>query len=303
MRVYPEMKCRRCKNPAVIKMTRHNTAYCGFCFQFYIYDQVRRALTEYKMLKKKEPVLVAVSGGKDSLALWDILIKLGYPAVGLHLNLGIGAYSEASQNKVETFARSKNLQLITHAYQEAHGLGVVDIARETARPACSACGTMKRYHFNRIARENGFAVVATGHNLDDEAARLMGNVLQWQEHYLQKQSPALSAKDGKWAKKIRPLYRLTEREIAAYAVITRIDYIVEECPMSKGAKMFLYKEALNKLEEASPGTKHRFYLGFLQKKKEILSPQEENNQCCQSCGQPTRGESCSYCRLMERVAT
>lgn len=283
-------------------MTRHNTSYCSFCFQFYIYEQVRRALSERKMLQKKEPVLVAVSGGKDSLALWDILIKLGYHAVGLHLNLGIGSYSETSQNKVEAFARSRDLELITHAYQESYGLGVMEIARETARPACSACGTMKRYHFNRIARENGFPVVATGHNLDDEAARLLGNILQWQNHYLQKQSPVLSGDDGKWAKKVRPLYRLTEREIAAYTVISKIDYIVEECPMSKGAKMFLYKEVLNQLEEASPGTKHQFYLGYLQKKEEIFSPLGENNQCCLSCGQPTQGSICSYCRLMERVA-
>ncbi|MFQ5781278.1 MAG: tRNA(Ile)-lysidine synthetase, partial [Nitrospiria bacterium] len=166
----------------------------------------------------------------------------------------------------------------------------------------SACGTMKRHHFNRIARDNGFKVVATGHNLDDEAARLLGNVLQWQDHYLQKQSPVLSDDGGRWAKKVRPLYRLTEREITAYSVINRIDYIIEECPMSKGAKMFLYKEVLNQLEETSPGTKHQFYLGFLKQKKRGLFPQEGNDQTCLSCGQPAQGPFCSYCRLMERAA-
>ena len=35
-------------------------------------------------------MLVAVSGGKDSLALWDVLIELGYQTTGLHLSLGIG---------------------------------------------------------------------------------------------------------------------------------------------------------------------------------------------------------------------
>lgn len=286
-----------------MKMARHNTAYCSYCFQFYVYEQVRRAISEHNMLQKKEPVLVAVSGGKDSLALWDILTKLGYHAVGLHLNLGIGSYSAASQHKVEAFACARDLELITHDYQEAYGLGVVEIAQETARPACSACGTMKRYHFNRIAKEKDFPVVATGHNLDDEAARLLGNVLQWQENYLQKQSPSLSSEDGKWARKVKPLCRLTEREMAAYTVISGIDYIIEECPMSKGAKMFLYKEMLNRLEESSPGTKHHFYLGYLQKKEKIFSPQVEDNQCCTSCGQATRGKTCAYCRLVERVAT
>jgi uncharacterized protein (TIGR00269 family) len=145
--------------------------------------------------------------------------------------------------------------------------------------------------------------VATGHNLDDEAARLLGNVLGWQEAYLEKQSPVLSDDGGRWARKVKPLYRLTEREVAAYAVMNRIDYIVEECPMSKGAKMLLHKEMLNKLEEASPGTKHKFYFGFLTRK--ALSPplpKEEDNSCCSSCGQPSQGALCSFCRLMERVA-
>lgn len=297
------MKCRRCERPAVIKMERHNTSFCRFCFEFFVHDQVRKAIAEEKMFDRKEPVLVAVSGGKDSLALWDILVKLGYRTAGLHLNLGIGAYSAASQKKVELFAASQQLELVTHAYEEAYGLGVTEVAKEAKRPPCSACGTMKRYNFNRIALEKGFPVVATGHNLDDEASRLLGNILQWQEGYLEKQSPVLPGAGGRWAKKVKPLYRLAEREIAAYAIVNRIDYIVEECPNAKGAKTLLYKETLNRLEEASPGTKQKFYIGFLERQKE-LSPVErvDDFKSCESCGQPTSGALCSFCRLMEKVA-
>lgn len=283
-------------------MERHNTALCRYCFDFYVFEQTQKAISAYKMFQRSEPILVAVSGGKDSLALWNILIKLGYRTAGLHLNLGIGAYSERSQKKVEEFAKSRQAELIVHAYREAYGLGVAEIAEETARPPCSACGTMKRHHFNRIALERGFPVVATGHNLDDEAARLLGNVLQWQASYLEKQSPVLSEEGGRWARKVKPLYRLAEREIAAYAVLNRIDYIVDECPMAKGAKALQHKEALNRLEEASPGTKHKFYFGFLERKGPAPPETEEETGCCSACGQPTRGTLCSFCRLMERVA-
>lgn len=297
------MKCRRCKGSAVIKMPRHNTAFCDPCFQEYLLKQVEKAISSGEMFVKDAPVLVAVSGGKDSLALWDILIKLGYETAGLHLNLGIGAYSESSQNMVEKFAKARNLELITHSYRETFGLGVVEIAKGSARPACSACGTMKRHHFNRIAIEKGFPVVATGHNLDDEAARLLGNLLKWQVPYLEKQSPVLSDDGGRWAKKVKPLYRLPEREIAAYAILNRIDYIVEECPMSKGAKMFTYKETLNQLEEASPGAKHQFYLGFLKQKESAFPtpPPAKKDDTCLSCGQPSQGGQCGYCRLIERA--
>jgi len=296
------MKCRKCKRPAVIKMPRHNTAFCETCFQTYLYHQIEKAISDGKMLDKSAPVLVAVSGGKDSLVLWDILLKLGYDARGLHLNLGIGAYSEISQKKVETFAHAQGLELIIKNYQAEYGLGVVEIAKNTARPPCSACGTMKRHHFNRVAMEEGYAAVATGHNLDDEAARLLGNVLKWQTAYLEKQSPVLAADGGRWAKKVKPLYRLPEREIAAYAILNRIDYIIDECPMSQGAKMFLYKETLNRLEEASPGTKHQFYFGFLKEKESAFpSSIEGDMRSCSVCGQPCQGEQCGYCRLIEKA--
>ncbi|MFQ5597848.1 MAG: TIGR00269 family protein [Nitrospiria bacterium] len=297
------MKCRRCENPAAIKLPRHNTAFCDSCFRNYLQKQVMKAISSHRMFDFDQQILVAVSGGKDSLVLWDILSKLGYATVGLHLNLGVGDYSNISQANVERFAASRGLKFIVQNYREDYGLGLIEIAKETARPPCSACGTIKRHHFNRIPLEKGFSVVATGHNLDDEAARLLGNLLNWQRAYLEKQTPVLGDDDGKWARKVKPLYRLPEREIAAYAVLNRIDYIVEECPMSKGAKTFLYKEMLNRLEEASPGSKLQFYLGFL-KEKECAFPAktEVEPNICSSCGQPCGGEQCGYCRLMQRVA-
>jgi uncharacterized protein (TIGR00269 family) len=161
-----------------------------------------------------------------------------------------------------------------------------------------------------VAWQNHYDVMATGHNLDDEAARLLGNVLQWQEDYLQKQSPSLPASVEGFAKKVKPLYRMTEREIAAYAVINRIDYLVEECPMAKGAKMLVYKDTLNRLEAESPGTKQRFYWGFLDKQEKAASVSPSMSdidqltlQPCTVCSQPTTAGTCSFCRMMIRAKT
>jgi uncharacterized protein (TIGR00269 family) len=154
----------------------------------------------------------------------------------------------------------------------------------------------------------GYHVLATGHNLDDEAARLLGNILHWQTEYLEKQGPTLPDSVEGFAKKVKPLYRLAEREIAAYAIVNGIDYIVEECPNAKGAKMLLYKDILNRLESESPGTKQAFYWGFLvrQKADEHMRPSmAEHDRAvlhpCATCGQPTTGEICSYCKLMVRA--
>lgn len=298
------MRCRRCGERAVLKMPRHNTAVCGGCLKDYVLEQVKRAIKDHKMFNHGDRVLVAVSGGKDSLTLWDILMRLGYRTAGLHIQQGIGDYSEESFRKTVAFSRSREAELIIHSLKEEEGAGVLELAELTDRSPCSACGVMKRYNFNKIAHDRGFDVLATGHNLDDEASRLLGNVLHWQDDYLAKQSPALQATHEKFVKKVKPLYRLAEREITAYAVVNRIDYVIEECPMSVGSKMLMNKEVLNRLEVNSPGTKHAFYFGFLERqKREDLSRGDAIVQSCRRCGQPTTATVCSYCRILEKVKT
>ncbi len=306
------MDCTKCKTKAVIKLPRHHASFCKGCFNGFVHDQVAKAIKSQKMFGKDQRILVAVSGGKDSLALWDVLLKLGYKADALYVNLGIGGYSDRSYEKVRLFAdriaAPLGATLHTHKVEQEEGAGIRELAHLVHRPTCSTCGTIKRYQFNRAAIEHEYDVMATGHNLDDEAARLLGNVLHWQEEYLDKQGPSLPASVEGFAKKVKPLYRLTERELAAYCVLNKIDYIVDECPMAQGARSLLYKEVLNRLETESPGTKQTFYWGFLEKqskKESAPTTMAEKDQAmlhpCRICKQPTTSEVCSYCKLMARA--
>lgn len=306
------MRCRTCPQSAVIKMPRHNLALCPACFTTFVHNQVARGIKAQHMFSKDDRILVAVSGGKDSLVLWHVLLALGYRADALYVDLGIGDYSIQSRRKVEAFAEKAGSGAILHIHTVAQeeGAGIKELSMLVHRPTCSTCGTIKRYQFNRVAVEQDYDVMATGHNLDDEAARLLGNVLHWQMEYLEKQSPSLPASLDGFAKKVKPLYRLTEREIAAYAVIHHIDYIVEECPMAKGSKMLMYKEALNRLETQSPGTKQSFYWRFLEQQAKSSSPaptmidhDRAHLHPCSTCGQPTTAERCSYCKLIDKANT
>lgn len=246
-------------------------------------------------------MLVAVSGGKDSLALWDVLLELGYPADGLFIGLGIGGYSARSREKVLAFARSRKAEL-WEVDLGARWRGVEELARRARRVPCSACGLVKRYLFNRVAREEGYEVVATGHNLDDEAASLLGNVLRWQTGYLARQSPVLREEEG-FVRKVKPLVRLTERETAAYAFTRGIDYVLEECPLAAGASSLLYKEVLNRLELESPGTKQQFLQGFLERVSPLFEEREGSPELrpCSACGQPTTAGVCAFCRMIRRA--
>jgi len=296
------VRCKRCRSaPVALKLPRHHTALCAGCFDHYVVDQVERAIRSYRMFRRDEPVLVAVSGGKDSLGLWDLLHRMGYQTTGVHVQQGIGGYSGDSEAKTRAFAETNRLPLIVYDLAREYGGGVTAIAETSRRNACSACGTVKRYAFNKIGRELGFQVVATGHNLDDEAARLLGNLLRWQVDYLAKQSPALPASHAKLIRKVKPLFRLTEQEVAAYAVLRKIDYVIDECPMSHDAKSLQYKAMLNQLEHDSPGTKQFFYLEFLRRQPldgADASAEEVVLNECVRCGEPTTGELCGHCRLV-----
>lgn len=299
------MKCRVCRQPAVIDVPRHNANFCQEHFERLCRDQVARAITDFSMIGAGERVLVAVSGGKDSLAVWDLLLALGYEADGLYLGLGIGEYSDASGDYARAFAEERGLRLRVLDLREEHGFDVPTAARATRRVPCSACGLSKRHLFDAAAVEGGYDVVATGHNLDDEAAVLFGNTLRWDLEYLGRQLPVLPAHDG-FPRKVKPLVRLSERETAAYCVLRGIDYQVEECPMAAGNRHLGYKEALNTIERESPGTKTAFYFNFLERAASLFAasaaPPGGELRRCERCGAPSQGEVCAFCRLVERSA-
>ena len=114
----------------------------------------------------------------------------------------------------------------------------------------------------------------------------------------------LPATDG-FVRKVKPLIRLSERETAAYCVLKGIDYIVEECPNAVGNKHLGYKDALNTIEDQSPGSKAAFYFGFLAraapKFTEAAVGEREELHPCPSCGAPTTAEVCAFCKLVNRA--
>ncbi len=301
------MKCRSCRAPAIIDLPRHNANFCAEHFQQLCRRQVTKAIDDFAMISPGERALVAVSGGKDSLAVWDLLLDLGYAADGLYVGLGIGDYSDESEGYARRFADERGLVLHVVSLRGDYGYDVPTAARATRRVPCSACGLSKRHIFDDVALREGYDVLVTGHNLDDEAAVLFGNTMRWDVDYLARQSPVLPAADG-FPRKVKPLVRLTERETAAWCVVRGIDYLVEECPMAAGNRHLGYKETLNAIEERSPGSKAAFYLNFVEKMGPLLRRDVDGDEPaatlapCARCGSPTPGEICAFCRLVETAS-
>jgi len=289
------MKCRFCGKKAYIKLHHPKMYLCREHFMEYFERKVKRTIEKYRLLGKGERILVAVSGGKDSAVVSYVLKKLGYDIECLHINLGIGEYSAKSEEYTKKQSEMINSKLHIVRIKELLEAGIGEL--KTSRPTCSYCGITKRYIFNKFAHDNSFDVIVTGHNLDDEASFIFSNIMNWNTQYLAKQGPLLPG-EGKFVKKVKPLYEVTEREVVAYALAVGIDYMLEECPYSRGATTLSYKEILNQMEEKRPGTKINFVKGYL-RKRYLFEQEVEKRELkeCEVCGMPSSGEICSFCRV------
>lgn len=300
---FSRMKCKVCKKEAAVALKSHNAAFCETCYLDFFHRQVEKGIKSQKLFNRDEKILVALSGGKDSLALMLALRELGYQADGLFIDLDIPGSSAAARAHVEAFCRKHGLNLRI-VELEREGLAIPHVKARLRRPICSACGQIKRYYFNKAALEGSYAALATGHNLDDEAARLFSNTLRWDGDYLGAQGPRLEAGAG-FARKVKPLWRLTEFETANYAFLRGIEHHWAPCPYGEGASFSVLKGILNSLEGAMPGRKMDFYQGFLARGRRAFAGCETSAQLtnCAKCGMPTSaGEFCGICRLKGLLA-
>lgn len=298
-------RCKLCTNKAVIYMRQHRLALCKLCYVDWFVKHVGRSISEMRMIQRGERVIVAVSGGKDSLGLWHALDRLGYETEGLYIDLGIDSngYSERSKEYAKQLAVRISRPLHIVSVERTLGKSIPSLVRRMDRSPCSICGLVKRYIMNRFAIESGFNVISTGHNLDDEAATLLSNVLHWQIGYLARQSPVLPERDG-FVRRVKPLYRFTEKETALYALLCGIAYIEDECPYSVDATTIFLKGILNQIEEQMPGSKMQFYNNFLSRVRGLFESEQAPKvhlRPCSICSMPSSGDVCALCRALDRA--
>ncbi len=299
-------KCFRCGGEAGRYYLPHmRRMICQACLIDFYEKKVKSTVLKYGMLKGVRSLGVAVSGGKDSMALIRVLSHL-FPTINMkaiYIHLGIPEYSDKCEVVARKVCEEVGVELIIHRVSD-EGYIIPDFQYTPFKSRiCGACGTVKRYHLNRIAYEHGLDAIATGHNLDDTVEVLFELYLRGEVDEIARIRPVSPGIGTKMAARIKPLIEMTEEENLYYVDATNTPYVESWCPLVKGSRMMRRKELIRMIEEKIPGFRHTFFKSHIKRflpRLEELSRHVQLREC-EICGMPTTSNICSYCRLRSRV--
>ncbi|OYT31797.1 MAG: ATPase [Thermofilum sp. ex4484_79] len=259
---------------------------------------------EYIGLSSSDVLMVALSGGKDSmLALYFTLKfqkKYGYKVYAISVDEGIEGYSKERMNFLKKIVEKFDVKLYTSSFKEYFGCMFEEIMKIVAKKKlgykpCSICGVFKRYILNRESRKLGATKLVTGHNLDDELQAFLMNVFKDNIWNIAREGILTGVTQHKrFVPRMKPLYYLTEREIQEYVKLLNLPYFPNQCPNLKFAYRNIFKMWFRELDDV---TRLRYLVS-----KELLSHLFKSRlynsyelKTCRECGEPSSQDVCRAC--------
>jgi tRNA 2-thiocytidine biosynthesis protein TtcA len=213
-----------------------------------------RAIQDYAMIEEGDRVLVAVSGGKDSYALLDLLERLRrrspvrFELVAANVDQG---YNGFRSDIIEDHLRSGGYRYHIETTEIAHTIRKKMDPEDTH---CSLCARLRRGVLYRLATEQQCNKIALGHHADDIIETLL--MLQFFNGQIKAMPPVLRAENGVHTV-IRPLVYVWEQEIIQFARAMNFPVVCCCCPACGDASLQRQqiKTFLKLLEEGHPGIK------------------------------------------------
>ena len=271
-------------------------------FNQYIVNQAREVIIDYNLIKPKDKVAVGLSGGKDSVLtlylLADLVDELDFELVAVSIDEGISGYRGEGINVARIIASKLDVELVEGSFKKEFGYTLDEIT-DLYQSACIPCGVFRRYLLNKISNELGADKLATGHNLDDEIQSFLMSFSKADFRRFSKFGPKLDRIHPKLVPRIKPLWKIPEKDVGIWAVMNGIDVHFAECPYSNTSLRAKVKNYLNQLESERHGTKISILKSFSKtfnfQKKEIIVGQ------CKQCGEASSLNICKACEMVEDI--
>ncbi|MCE9652950.1 MAG: TIGR00269 family protein [Nitrosarchaeum sp.] len=299
------MKCDRCENQAAYTRKYSGETLCSSCFSNSILRKTAKTISKYNMIQNNELVAVAVSGGKDSLALLNIINQMAathnFRIKAITIDEGIPGYRNEALEIVQSFCNKLNVEHKVFSYKELFDLTLdeaLDLRGNEKTSSCSICGTLRRRAIDHAAKDIGANVIATGHNLDDTLQTFVINMLSGDTNKIGWMDPDTSENT---LRKIKPFCEIYESEIVFYAFTNDIPFQTEPCPhMNEGIRTEI-REFLNSLEGKHSGVKNNLYQSIVKVSQIVKDVNYKQKVICEKCGSECTGKICSVCNIVLKL--
>jgi len=270
-------------------------------FLFNFEKKAKNTIDKYKLINKNDRVLVAASGGKDSMAVLYLLNKFGYNLEALYIDLHLGKYSEECYDKIKEFCDKNKIKLHVYKIKTHFGMRMCNIRQgvqqEKRVSNCLVCGIIKKWILNREARRLKADKIATGHNLDDESQTVIVNFLQGNLYLGANSGPKTgSVRDKKFVPRIKPLFFVAEEDVRKYLRLMKLPVNPDKCPCGISSLRIKTRSFLNKYSEKEKLMIVNNFLKMLPMIKGKFN--KVRISYCISCGEPARKELCKKCEIL-----
>jgi len=302
-------RCTICgKRP--VTFVRYSGAHlCARHFIDFVDRKVGREVRRQVRLPQKATIAVAVSGGKDSVVALRALHGLLSPRRGTRLlaitiDEGVKGYRPSAVRIAALNCKQIGVEHHVVSFRQMFGLSL-DSTRGKWGDAtpCTYCGVLRRHCMNRKARQLGADLLATGLNLDDTAQSILMNICRGDVERLARLGPHGRAQDG-LVPRIQPLRQVTDKEAFLYATLKGYPVHHSVCPYAADAMRNRFRDMVLELEKASPGTRFCILNSYdaIKKGLEPMFPPAGLVRC-RNCGEPSVGELCEACKLVDTLKT
>jgi len=275
----------------------------------YVKKKTLKTIQKYNMLRFDDKIAVAVSGGKDSVALLYIIdeIEREFPTeiVIVHVDEGIANYSDKSEPIIAKHAKILGYKVCQAKFKDLFGFTIDDVAKYYSEgkmnlEPCSICGEWRRWALNKLARDSGATVLATAHTLDDFAQTVLMNVIRNSLDRLLRLAITRERVVEGFVPRVYPFIELYEKETALYTHLLELDHNDIPCPYAQlsmrwDIRLFLYQQ-----EEKHPGTLYNI-LRFYQDLLRTVPEQSIELKKCEICNYPTTDNICRAHKLVRML--
>ncbi|MBU0629007.1 MAG: TIGR00269 family protein [Nanoarchaeota archaeon] len=279
-------------------------------FLEYFEKKVRKTIRTNNLIGKKDKILVACSGGKDSTTVLYLLNKITKEnkqinVEAIHIDPSIGTYSEINKKNLIRFCKEQKIKLHLSSFREEFSYSLCYIKSLLQKKgikwkSCTICGILRRYILNKKAKQLKATKLVTGHNLDDEAQNIIMNIFQNHVEILPRLGPITGLKEQKgFIPRIKPLYFCTEEETRLYSKLNNFPVKYEKCPCREEAYRKEIADMLNQFEKHHKATKTGIIQSFLKILPTLKKADKGKASICKKCKEPSSGNICNTCKIVE----